>query len=53
MALANKALHVDALDFASTLVVTKKHATKYGVIDQFGYISGNWRDNPGKKMPMM
>ena len=44
MALANKNLLIDALDFPSTLEVTKKFATNYGVVDQYSYISGNWRD---------
>ena len=44
MAQANPNLHVDALDFPSTLEVTKKFATKYGVVGQYSYITGNWHD---------
>lgn len=44
MAVSNKSLHVDALDFPSTLEVTKKYAGKYGVADRYSYVSGNWRD---------
>jgi ubiquinone/menaquinone biosynthesis C-methylase UbiE len=44
MALANKSVNVDALDFPSTLEVTKKYATKYGVESQYNYIGGNWRE---------
>jgi 2-polyprenyl-3-methyl-5-hydroxy-6-metoxy-1,4-benzoquinol methylase len=44
MALANSSVHVDALDFSTTLEVTKKFATKYGVADRYSYITGNWRD---------
>jgi 2-polyprenyl-3-methyl-5-hydroxy-6-metoxy-1,4-benzoquinol methylase len=44
MAMANKNIRVDALDFPTIIEVTKEFATKYGVADQFEYLPGNWRD---------
>jgi ubiquinone/menaquinone biosynthesis C-methylase UbiE len=39
----NKNVHVDALDFPPVLEVAKKFATRHGVADRFGYISGDWK----------
>lgn len=35
---------VDALDFPAVLKVTDEFATKYGVREQYTFLSGNWRD---------
>lgn len=40
----NKGIHVDALDFATVIGVTKRFAEKHGVLAQYSFIEGNWSD---------
>lgn len=37
-------LTVDALDFPAVLKVARSYSEKYGVVDRYKFLSGNWRD---------
>jgi ubiquinone/menaquinone biosynthesis C-methylase UbiE len=41
---ASRNVKIDALDFPAVLKVTDEFATKYGVKEQYTFLSGNWRD---------
>lgn len=44
MAKESRAVKVDALDFPGVIEVTRSFAEKNGVLEQFNFLSGDWRD---------